>query len=109
MINLCLKQQVARTTSHNKDFGVFAYLTTTDAFYTKCGVGEGKFTTSGKTVGECKLWSMLHCCVMIQPECLESFDGLKLFYNRFLAMEETKKLLETGIRFPGPFKQYFTA
>jgi len=97
------------TAMHNKDFGVFAYLNTLEAMYTKCGVGEGKFSTLGKTVGECKLWSMLHCCVMIQPGCLEDFGGVKLFYDSFMSLEETKRLLETGGRFPGPFKQYFVS
>lgn len=98
------------TTQHNRDFGAFAYFTALEAFAAKCGFPyEGKFTTSGKTVGECKLWSVLHSCVMIKPDCLTSFRELRLFYERFMAMPETKALIETGLRFPAPFKQYFSA
>lgn len=96
------------TTSHNKDFGVYAYLTALEEFVKKCGVGEGKFTASGKSVGEVKLWCMLHCCVMIKADCLAEFPGIKLFYDRVLALKETQGLLKTGLRFGKPFEQYFT-
>merc|ERR1712125_283439 len=67
-------------TSHNKFFGIKTFLSLLDAFYTKCNAGEGKYTKSGITVGECKLFTMLHACKIQKSEVLESFAGVKAFY-----------------------------
>ena len=39
-------------TQHNSTYGAHVYLTQLDDYYTKLGLGGGKFTTTGRTVGE---------------------------------------------------------
>ena len=71
---------------------------------------DDKFTESGVTVGECKLWVVLHTLKLIKPEVLEGFAKLTAFYARFAALEQTTQLLEGKLKgMSGPFKQYFVA
>ena len=44
------------------------FLNLLEKFYTKCNAGEGKYTKSGITVGECKLFTMIHACVLQKGE-----------------------------------------
>eukprot|EP00405_Crypthecodinium_cohnii_P002293 CAMPEP_0194764506 /NCGR_PEP_ID=MMETSP0323_2-20130528/23112_1 /TAXON_ID=2866 ORGANISM="Crypthecodinium cohnii, Strain Seligo" /NCGR_SAMPLE_ID=MMETSP0323_2 /ASSEMBLY_ACC=CAM_ASM_000346 /LENGTH=226 /DNA_ID=CAMNT_0039691819 /DNA_START=58 /DNA_END=738 /DNA_ORIENTATION=+ len=93
--------------THNRSFGIVAYLTLLEEFYGKAGVGEGKFTTSGTTVGECKLWNTLHIMKMIKDDVLAKFPGLTAFYERFTAMPEAQSIIKTGGKMPAAFNQYF--
>jgi len=93
--------------AHNKMFGIKVFLLLLDKFYDKCAAGEGKFTSSGKTVGECKLWTMLHACKLIKDDVLNGFPGVAKFYERFAAEEQTQSILKSGGKMPGPFLQYF--
>lgn len=95
------------TTTHNKFFGIGVYLDLLDKFYTKCNAGEGKYTKSGVTVGECKLFTMLHACKMQHDDVLERYAGVKAFYERFSAHEKTKAIIAGTGTMPGVFKQYF--
>merc|ERR1719375_2289871 len=70
---------------HNKDFSVSVYLALLEAFYTSCRGAEGKFTSTGTTVGECKLWAILHMCKFIKEDVLDAYPGFIVFYRRFLA------------------------
>mmetsp|Transcript_69967 Transcript_69967/g.163697 ORF Transcript_69967/g.163697 Transcript_69967/m.163697 type:complete len:244 (-) Transcript_69967:49-780(-) len=100
------------TAKHNREYGIHAYLQYLEKFYIKIagkGGNTGKFTTSGVSVGECKLFTMLHCLALIKPTVLTPYPGLQNFYNRFKALQKTQDILEKGGRFPGPFKQYFIA
>mmetsp|Transcript_100842 Transcript_100842/g.314366 ORF Transcript_100842/g.314366 Transcript_100842/m.314366 type:complete len:155 (+) Transcript_100842:123-587(+) len=94
--------------SHNREFGVHVYLSLIEAFYKRCG-GAGKFTSTGRTVGECKLWTMLHALKMIQGDVLSDYEGVASFYEAFGADEKTRAVVESGGRMPAPFKQYFVA
>merc|ERR1712228_534610 len=89
----------------NQNFGIKVYLGLLEKFYTKCGVGEGKFTKSGITVGECKLFAMLHACKMIKGGALDGYAGVKAFYDRFAALERTQAILAGTGKMPGVFKQ----
>eukprot|EP00405_Crypthecodinium_cohnii_P003731 CAMPEP_0194764814 /NCGR_PEP_ID=MMETSP0323_2-20130528/23812_1 /TAXON_ID=2866 ORGANISM="Crypthecodinium cohnii, Strain Seligo" /NCGR_SAMPLE_ID=MMETSP0323_2 /ASSEMBLY_ACC=CAM_ASM_000346 /LENGTH=249 /DNA_ID=CAMNT_0039692825 /DNA_START=57 /DNA_END=806 /DNA_ORIENTATION=+ len=92
-------------TTHNKEFGVKMYLKLVEDFYKKVGGKDGKFTASGKTVGECKMWVTLHILVMVQADVLDKFEGLSEFYKRMGEERETKALILHGCRMPGPFPQ----
>lgn len=82
---------------HNRKFGVYTFLGLLEAFLGKCrGEGNavsGRFTASGCTVGECKLWASLHCLFMIDPAVFDGFDGLKAFYERFKKEPATQTIL----------------
>lgn len=95
--------------THNRNYGVPVYFTLLEDYYKACAAGDGKFTSSGTTVGECKLFASLHTCKMIQDNIIDSFPGLKAFYTRFENLEKTKEILTTGGKMGKPFKQYFIA
>ncbi|CAJ1358241.1 unnamed protein product [Effrenium voratum] len=97
---------------HARDRGLSAHLAFLEKFYTQAAGkfgNRGVFTSNGVSVGECKLFAILHCLVMIKASVLLPYPGLTQFYNRFKMMEKTQEILSTGGRFPGPFKQYFIA
>lgn len=94
-------------TQHNSTYGAHVYLTQLDDYYTKLGLGGGKFTTTGRTVGECKLFSSLHALVMCKSDILSKYAGLTAFYDRFKGEKETAACLENGGNYPHKFAQYF--
>lgn len=71
--------------------------------------GEGKYTKSGVTVGECKLFTMLHACKMQHGDVLDKFAGVKAFYEKFSQYEKTKAIMDGTGKMPGVFNQYFGA
>lgn len=93
--------------THNRNFGVKVFLKLLEAFYANCGGEKGKFTSSGKTVGECKLFSSLHILKLIKADILAAYPGLTAFYDRFAAEEATRTILEGTGKMPGCFSQYF--
>eukprot|EP00434_Breviolum_minutum_P004839 symbB.v1.2.004266.t1/scaffold222.1/size270942/8 len=102
----------ADETKHARERGLNVELAFLEKMYLKAAAklgNVGKFTKRGISIGECKLWTMLHCLVMIKPTVLLRFHGLNTFYTRFKAMEKTQDILKSGGKFPGTFKQYFIA
>ena len=98
----------ART--HNYQYGIRVYLNQLEDFYKQCGndMKEGKFTSSGTTIGECKLFSSLHACVMIKSEqLLKDFPCVLSFYKRFLNEKATQSIISDGGNYPHVFSQYF--
>lgn len=93
------------STSHNRNYGIYVILSLLEKFIKKCGK-DGRFTTSGCTVGECKLWASLHCVCLIDSTVLDEFDGMKKFYTRF-CMEKATQAIILGERTGGPLTQYF--
>ena len=96
--------------THNSFYGIRVYLQQLDDFYKQCGqtTETGKFTSTGTTVGECKLFSSLHACVMIKGEdLLKDFPGVFSFYRRFLNEKATQQILIDGGNYPHVFAQYF--
>jgi len=93
--------------SHNRNFGVKVYLQLLEAFYKTCGAEGGKFTTSGVTVGECKLFATLHSLVLIKADILKDYPGLNSFYTRFASEAPTQSILKDGGKMPDAFGQYF--
>ena len=88
--------------------GLRVHLGYLEALYARAGAGEGRFTASGCSVGECKLFSSLHCLVMLKAEVLDAYPGLRAFYLRFAAEPATKDFLETGSQYGhGILTQYF--
>eukprot|EP00931_Biecheleriopsis_adriatica_P094401 TRINITY_DN68056_c0_g1_i1.p1 TRINITY_DN68056_c0_g1~~TRINITY_DN68056_c0_g1_i1.p1 ORF type:complete len:336 (+),score=51.53 TRINITY_DN68056_c0_g1_i1:67-1074(+) len=93
--------------THNRNFGMKVFLKLLEAFYTKCGGEAGKFTSSGKTVGECKLFSSLHALKLIKDDILAAYPGLTAFYDRFAAEAPTQAILNGTGKMSGTFSQYF--
>ena len=69
------------------------YLVLLEKFHGSCGGTAGKYTASGITVGECKLFTMLHCLVMIKPDVLSGYPAVKDFYDAFGVRTTTAWLL----------------
>jgi len=100
----------ADATKHCRDFGVHVYLGKLEAFYRSSGLSSsmpGKFTVSGNTVGECKLFVTLHMLKLIKADILKKYAGLAEFYAKFAAHQKTKDIIDKGGKMPGPFVQYF--
>lgn len=97
------------TTTHNKDFGIKVFLDLLEKFYTKCDAGEGKYTKSGITVGECKLFTMLRACKLWHDDVLDGYAGVKSFYERFSKLEQVQAVIAGTGKMPGEFKKYFGA
>lgn len=96
-----------KLTEHNLVQGCAAYLAYLEGFHATCGAGSGRYTTSGTTVGEIKLFATLHMLVMLKPDCLDACSAVKKFYETVLALPAAKAVLENGSKFPGPFLQFF--
>ena len=106
----------ADPTRHNRKFGIYVIMSLLEKFYRKCNDGrggvnesnrtEGKFTESGCTVGEIKLWTSLHSVYMIDASVFDdpSFAGVTAFYQRFKALPETQTILNDT---KNVFQQYF--
>jgi len=93
--------------THNRNFGIKVFLKLLEGFYANCGGTGGKFTSSGTTVGECKLFATLHTCKLIKDGLLTSYPGLSRLYDRFAAEEKTQAILKGTGKMPGEFAQYF--
>jgi len=100
---------VVDISSHNSAFGFVAFLRLLEEFHIACGMGEGKFTATGKTVGECSLFAKLHMLVLLKVDALDGFSGVSSFYQRFKAEACTQEILENGGKMGVPFAQYFVA
>ena len=105
----------ADPTRHNRKFGIYVIMSLLETFYRKCNNSrglnesnrtEGKFTGSGCTVGEIKLWTSLHSVYMIDASVFDdpSFAGVTAFYQRFKALPETQTILNDT---KNVFQQYF--
>ncbi|CAE7421142.1 GST1 [Symbiodinium natans] len=93
--------------THNRNFGFKVYLKLLEAFYKASGGSGGKFTTSGVTVGECKLFSTLHALKLIKDNILADYPELAGFYDRFAGEDATQAILKGEGKMPGTFDQYF--
>lgn len=96
-------------TVHNKNQGLAVFLSHLEKFHGSCGKESGKFTSSGVTIGECKLWSTLHMLKLIKDDVLTEYSALAGFYDTFGALPKTKEIVESGGKMPGAFNQYFLA
>ncbi|CAJ1361788.1 unnamed protein product [Effrenium voratum] len=102
---------------HNRNFGLKVYLRLLEAFYSKCAKESGdgvkldalggRFTSSGVSVGECKLFSTLHALKLMKEDVLSGYPNLSNFYERFAKEEATQSVLKDGGQMPGAFGQYF--
>lgn len=67
---------------------------------------ENRFTSSGRTVGEIYLWSMLHQMKLVHPNMFDSSPKLAKFYEEMEQEPKVQKVLSGESTF-GPLKQYF--
>ena len=93
-------------TKHNLEQGVAVYLSHLERFHGACDNGVA-YTSSGNTVGECKLFAMLHALKLIKDDALAGFPKVETFYSHFAAMPASKAVLDDGSKFPSAFLQYF--
>lgn len=97
----------ADTSTHNAGFGYATVFQLLEEFYAKCDAGEGKFTETGLTVGECSLFAKLHALVMLKADCLDKFKGVAAFYKRFKDEPATQEIIASGGKMGKPFGTYF--
>lgn len=93
--------------AHSGESGLKVHLGNLENLMTKSGQSN-KYTESGRSVGEMKLWSMLHQMMNCDNSILNDFKGLKAFYDTMLAKEQTKKILN-GDGLPLPLQPYYVA
>lgn len=91
---------------HNMTFGIFVFLDNLEKFHVKVGGVEGRFTSSGCTIGECKLWASLHALKLIEPELFQAHPSVKAFYERLAAEPATAAILD-GQATGGVLATYF--
>ena len=99
-------------TKHNKKASLAFHLRHLESFYDKVGQPspEGKFTATGHTIGECRLWVVLHVIVdhIKSESVLDAFPNLAAFYQAILATPECQGLLKDGGKgMPKAFRPYF--
>ena len=80
----------------------------TGALGVGCGNGAS-YTSSGNSVGECKLFVALHTLKLIKDDSLAAFPGVAGFYAAMAAHEKTKPMLADGSKYPHALAQYFIA
>lgn len=84
--------------AHSKEYGLQVYLAQFDEFYTKCGGSGGCFTSSGETIGECKLFATLHLLPPLQSsEVFAKCTNVALFYESFAMKAKVKAVMEKHI------------
>jgi len=93
------------SSAHNRQFSVHVYLDMLEQFYNKTP-WNAHFTASGCTVGECKLWGVLHAFKWIQHDIFAEHEGLNTFYERFLGEAATQAIV-SGEKTGGPLAKYF--
>ena len=94
-------------TVHNREQGLHVNLALLDAFG-RSG-NDGRFTASGVSVGECKLYATLHTLALIDPDVLRPHARLSAFFERFAELEPSRAVIDTGGEMAGKFAQYFIA
>jgi hypothetical protein len=94
--------------THSSAQGLLVYLQQFEDFYTKRGGKDGKFTRSGTTIGELKLWATLQCILKVKSDVLDSFQNLSAFNKKLSETPQGKGVLEGTLKnMSGPFPQYF--
>ena len=99
----------ADASKHNAQYSVPIYLSKIEKMTGPSSAFSDRFTESGVSVGECKLFAVLHACKLVKPDVLDKFAKLKAFYARFAALEETKGIIAGTLNMTGPPKQYFVS
>lgn len=94
-------------TKHNRQQGLAVYLSLLENFHSSSGAGAGKFTDSGISIGEIKLWTTMHILKTIKTDVFEAFPALAAFYDRFAALPATQEFVTTGAAMGGAPRQYF--
>lgn len=97
--------------AHNRQQAIPVHLSRLEQACGGAGAGRlpaGFLTGSGHSVGECKLFSILHTLVLIKGSGLLSpYPCVSAFYSRFGTEPKTIGVVEEGGRFPGRLRQYF--
>lgn len=94
--------------AHSNSQGMPVYLTQFEEYYAKVGGAEGKFTSSGITIGEIKLYSTLALLLLIDNGVLENYPGVLQFYLRWDQDKQVKDMLDKAMSEWG-WQQYFIA
>merc|ERR1719410_2028691 len=85
------------TNTHSSAQGLLVYLSQFEGFLGKCGAGQDKFTTTGKTVGELKLFATLFMVQLVDPQ-LALPDGLAAFMARLGAEGKVKAVMDEKLK-----------
>jgi hypothetical protein len=97
-------------TTHSSAQGLLVYLQQFEDFYTNRGGKDGKFTRSGITIGEIKLWATLQAVLFVKSDVLSSYPNLSAFMKRLSETPQGKGLLEGTLKnMSTPFVQFFQA
>jgi len=97
----------ADKTVHSSQQGLQVYLGQFENFPST----DGKFTTSGITIGEIKLFSTLHLLMLVKADALDAYPKLSKFMDTFRATDKVKAVLDgtASNMAAAPLAQYFIA
>jgi hypothetical protein len=96
-------------TAHNKRFGLRDHLGLLEQFAETMPPDVAGFTSSGCTVGECKMFHVLELVTRItgNAKTVAKYPRLLKFYTSFGELRPTKEVLEGGGQFPKALADYF--
>lgn len=95
--------------THSNAQGLQVYLAQFEDYFTKVGGKDGKFTSSGMTIGEIKLFVTLQLLVMVKADALSAYTNLSKFVSNFTGNGKVAAILEGKARNMTPLAQYFIA
>merc|ERR1712232_1113081 len=98
----------ADKTTHSSQQGLLVYLAQFEEYYVKSGGKDGKFTSSGTTVGEIKLFATLQILLKLKADLLASYPKLSSFVKALEGNEKVKSVVDGRAKnINGQFGQYF--
>merc|ERR1719245_1911596 len=90
-------------TTHSNKQGMRVYLSQFDTYLPKCGNGKDKYTTSGFTLGELKLYATLILIDLMEPG-FKFPENLTAFMARLNEDGRVRKVMDVVLK---GTKQYF--
>lgn len=96
----------ADKTTHSNKQGLQVYLAQLEDFYAKSHGSGGKFTSTGTTIGEIKLYATLKLVVLVRSDALASYQNLEAFMKKYEADPKVAAIM--GQQF-SKCSQYFIA
>lgn len=70
--------------THSKKQGLVVYLQQFEDFFGKCGGSGGKYTSTGTTIGEIKVFATMQILIKLQADILEPYPKLKEFVDTLM-------------------------
>lgn len=80
-----------------KNFGVLVYLRQFENFMVKCGAGVDRFTTTGTTIGELKLYATITLVQLVDPD-MPLPTNLAAFMKRLNSEAKVRRVMDERLK-----------